>query len=218
MEQKKCKNKGCSNPIAIKQVELCAKCYKQGQRKGTLEISRPIVDKSIKCNVPGCERSQQTKDGLCLMHYKRTVRNGSTELPVINLKRDKKCIYCDKPTGASGSRGMCSRHYQMYKLHGNPLYVEIKRSLPGSRGYLRNTDGVCVHVRIMEAHIGRFLAKGEVVHHIDTIKTNNEINNLYLCKSKSEHAAIHAKLRAFSRDGIDISCLSFANGEYIYIG
>lgn len=48
------------------------------------------------------------------------------------------------------------------------------------------------HQIIMEEHIGRKLRKGEVVHHVDGNKRNNNLKNLILT-TRSEHAKIHAK-------------------------
>lgn len=50
------------------------------------------------------------------------------------------------------------------------------------------------HQLVMEAHIGRYLEKGEVVHHIDGDKSNNDISNLLLLSS-SDHAKLHAILK-----------------------
>jgi hypothetical protein len=49
------------------------------------------------------------------------------------------------------------------------------------------------HIIVMENHLERKLQKGEVVHHIDGNKTNNDINNLDLC-SVVEHNNCHAHL------------------------
>lgn len=49
------------------------------------------------------------------------------------------------------------------------------------------------HILIMENHLGRALEKGEVVHHIDGNKQNNQIENLDLCSVK-EHNNCHAKI------------------------
>jgi hypothetical protein len=40
---------------------------------------------------------------------------------------------------------------------------------------------------IMERHIGRKLNCGETIHHIDHNPENNDLNNLYIFKNRSEH-------------------------------
>ena len=211
----KCKIESCSNEINIKQVELCWKHYKQQYRANKLEIRRPVVDKSKLCIAEGCERSQQTKEGYCLMHYKRFKRTGNVILTK-NFQKDKECLYCDKKIGLQGAKGMCSRHYQIHKLHGNPLHVENKRSLPGSSGYFRDRDGISIHRKLYEEFLGRKLTAKEVIHHIDGNKTNNKINNLYLCKDKSYHTSLHQQINNYKRKGIKLSCLKFENGKYVY--
>lgn len=65
--------------------------------------------------------------------------------------------------------------------------------------YVANThahsDGYCgrirEHILKMENYLGRSLEKGEVVHHVDGDKLNNEIENLDLC-SVGQHNACHA--------------------------
>lgn len=43
------------------------------------------------------------------------------------------------------------------------------------------------HRMVMALHLGRALLRGEVVHHIDGNVSNNNISNLALCGSSSEH-------------------------------
>lgn len=47
---------------------------------------------------------------------------------------------------------------------------------------------------VVEAHIGRFLTKKEIIHHKDEIKTNNKIENLQIV-STSGHAKIHGNMK-----------------------
>lgn len=74
-------------------------------------------------------------------------------------------------------------------------YVEIR--IPGhpntnKRGYIYE------HQYVMEQHIGRYLLPGEVIHHIDGNKSNNDISNLMLL-TNSEHIKLHAILRSSAK-------------------
>ena len=54
------------------------------------------------------------------------------------------------------------------------------------------TKCVPEQVLIMEKHLGRFLKKKEMVHHINGNKLDNQIENLMLFPSKSDHMRWHA--------------------------
>ncbi len=51
------------------------------------------------------------------------------------------------------------------------------------------------HRVIAEEKIGRPLQPGEVVHHLDGNKKNNDPSNLVVLESQSQHAKLHAELR-----------------------
>jgi hypothetical protein len=54
-----------------------------------------------------------------------------------------------------------------------------------SKGYLAE------HIVLIEKKIGRYLLKGEIVHHINKNKKDNRLCNLKLCKTRTEHNKIH---------------------------
>jgi len=68
-----------------------------------------------------------------------------------------------------------------------------------SRGYYRiyigNGKRIYKHVKIYEEYVGRKLTSQECLHHIDMNKVNNLIDNLYLCKNKSEHSFCHVSAK-----------------------
>lgn len=68
-------------------------------------------------------------------------------------------------------------------------FKRIKKS--SGRVEIKTINGfVLEHIFIMENELGRKLVKGEVVHHIDGDKLNNDIKNLKLMSS-SDHTKLH---------------------------
>lgn len=89
--------------------------------------------------------------------------------------------------------------------YANPFhYVEIKAGHAWIRDGKHpncnaNSQIPIAHV-IMENLIGRYLDKGEVVHHIDGNGLNNSLDNLQIM-SISEHVRLHNKLKTRNGNG-----------------
>ncbi len=62
------------------------------------------------------------------------------------------------------------------------------------------------HVLVMEKKLGRLIIKGEIIHHIDGNRGNNEIENLFLCKDTGTHTNIH---RSIEEVGLQLFRLGF---------
>lgn len=88
---------------------------------------------------------------------------------------------------ANGINTVNNYHVGHATTHNGYKLVKAPEGHPGAdaKGYVRE------HRLVMEAHVGRYLAPGEVVHHIDHDKMNNAIENLQLT-TLSEHAREHA--------------------------
>jgi len=73
----------------------------------------------------------------------------------------------------------------VYKNAGNGYdYIKI------SEGY-----HIPLHDYIIQKKIGRELKQTEVVHHIDRNTKNNNLDNLFLCDTRTKHSKIHTSLR-----------------------
>lgn len=55
------------------------------------------------------------------------------------------------------------------------------------------------HVLVMEKELGRYLSKTEVVHHLDGVRTNNDISNLKYFPNCSSHKLYEGKIQQFAK-------------------
>lgn len=125
-----------------------------------------------------------TKEALSLVRHKLgSGRRGKTFVHTEEAK--KKISEAKKRYSALHSKG--------YSIHNGYARISVGENCGRNQ-----------HVVIMEQHIGRRLRNGEVVHHINGIKTDNRIENLRLMTNK-EHGRLHARERISKGLCYDIS-------------
>lgn len=105
----------------------------------------------------------------------------------------KSCPICGKEfytTRQTCCSKECAREYR--KQHNtHKTYMENGYIVEYHGGYNKKGN-VKQHRRIMEEHLGRRLTEEEVVHHINGIKTDNQIENL-MVMNKREHSTYHRR-------------------------
>ena len=92
--------------------------------------------------------------------------------------------------------------------HGNPIKEYTRKNGRSVR--------IMQHRAVMAEYLGRDLQRGEIVHHINTDKTDFRIENLYLCANSTEHRRVHLSLESLLPDLLErgIICFDRTNGVY----
>ena len=121
----------------------------------------------------GYKHSIETKRKIGLAHKGKQAPDGHMEK--MTKAFIKKCSGSNHPSWKGGRRK--SGKYIMILQHSHP-FCDVS-------GYIME------HRLVMEKHLGRYLQKEELVHHIDGNPTNNDIKNLKLFISWSSHMKFH---------------------------
>ena len=142
------------------------------------------------CSVENCGKKHKAK-GYCLAHYERFCNHGDplAHIP-IKVKGDPICKVegCERKVCG---HGFCDLHYKRFKKYGDPLFSKVRYRhfldwQIADDGYITKWNGkkhIYQHRHVMEEIIGRKLIKGENVHHINGVKTDNRPENLEIWTS-----------------------------------
>jgi hypothetical protein len=165
------------------------------------------------CEVDGCAREFKAK-GMCLMHYKRD-RYGEFGVNGRPKVEKPQCSYCAQVAVA---RLMCNRHYRQWRATGDPLTADRNRAerdgptYVDGKGYvrIRGKAALSEHRSITRA------TPGQVVHHVDGDKTNNDISNLSVLGGQSEHSRVHGSLERVAFELVRSGAIRYDHDTHVY--
>jgi hypothetical protein len=169
-----------------------------------------------------CKKIKDSKDfygiqGECKECTKKRIKISSR-----NIK--KRCLICNKKFGTCiqeinrGGGKYCSREclyegFRKFRPKGKNSWAWKGGKLK-IRDYTKiykpehpNCDVkgyVMEHILVMEKHLGRYLKKEEITHHINGNKSDNRIENLMLFPNTGSHTAYHWELRRKTKNTFPI--------------
>ena len=113
----------------------CAPHYQRWYRWGDPLASGPIRIRGRKCSFGGCENDHSAL-GYCSGHWKQLAESRELK-PLRPMWNGAECTAepdCHDPILA---QGYCGKHYQAWRLHGDPL-IKLPPGREGSRKYTLN--------------------------------------------------------------------------------
>jgi len=72
------------------------------------------------------------------------------------------------------------------------------------------------HILEMEKKIGKTPTRSKPIHHIDIDRMNYAVDNLYLCKSHSQHKKLHGSLNRLVKPLLERGVIKFNRKKGIY--
>jgi len=125
----------------------------------------------------------------------------------IRTKREGMKIYYSRHQGIRSGNTNANWKGGAYKSGGYLITHQPNHPHATKDGYVPK------HRLVMEKKLSRYLEPGEIVHHIDGDKLNNDELNLFLT-DKTEHRKAHFSLMKVGYELCKQGIIKFKNGEY----
>ena len=126
--------------------------------------------------------------------------------------------FCSRKCKHDSQKGKKPWNYGLFKPDGYKRtngygYIEIKDSKSKNK-----TKGnfVLEHRQIMSNKLNRPLSSEEMVHHINYIKNDNRIKNLFLCSSLKQHLKIATSLNNLVNELLNKNYIIFDKNDGVY--
>jgi hypothetical protein len=116
--------------------------------------------------------SEATKEKIRKAHLGKKLTKEHRDKVIRTLQQGKG----DKNPGWKGGRTVSKEGYAYLRMPEHPFAQ--------TNGYIKE------HRYVMEQHLGRYLGRDEIIHHINGIKSDNRIENLELTDQRS-HGISH---------------------------